>query len=178
MDGPSEVFNTQEFLNLKKIWDKKLEESGFIDIEKSSTANKFSDPTQKSFLSRYERRASNEEYYSASRAFLYECRFAVPLHAKMWEMHAEGIGYRTIAAKIGKFSRFIVHKWIDRYRRLMLAGVFEYQRGWCNEARKEVYGYRKARRGRTTTSRTTGRGNRCLDRRACKKNDGNSQAAN
>ena len=96
---------------LQRKWYKILRDDGFVDIEE------FHDqPYLKRWHSNYfyyrhtpEQFAEIDEYYSCARRFLYRYEFASKLEREVWAMHAEGIGYREIAAALKK-KRFKINK--------------------------------------------------------------------
>lgn len=89
--------NSKEYKKLESIWDKKLKDSGFEDIEQKD-GNLKSWSKRKFWLNikntRYEDRKvsydSEEEYYRMAGHFLYEYEFSSKREKLMWSLHAEG----------------------------------------------------------------------------------------
>lgn len=112
---------------LKKLWDKKLKQSGFEDIEDDQGR-------LKEWSSRAWRNNEHEnlqdtaaaklEYYNMCTTFLNEHPFESRLEQVIWEYYTEGISYRNIAkllkkAKIKKTNRTTVMYIIRRLEATM-----------------------------------------------------------
>jgi hypothetical protein len=85
MIGPSE--------KLKAKWNKKLTDSGFVDIEnKDGSLKAEADPRTiaKAFVD------GRAEYYSEALAYL-DRNLLSHFEQKVWRAHCEGISFRTIA---------------------------------------------------------------------------------
>lgn len=115
-------FNTKEFKALKSIWDKKLSDSGFDDLEPVEGYLK---------IWSYSFRAqplvwaqSKHEYYSMAGKFLNDYSFTTPTEKHVWDMHSRGIGVRQIikflkANKLAGHNN-LVNEIIKRFRKLMI----------------------------------------------------------
>ncbi len=88
------------YKELKAIWYKKLEKSGFEDIEsdedhlKSWTADRV-----KKHIHTWRER---EQYYYMATEFLDTYKFETPLEKTIWEYHANGISVRDIVILLSK----------------------------------------------------------------------------
>lgn len=104
-------------------WRRKLAASGFDDIEhpcgdlRSPPA-----PMQNRAVGSLpqETYQDNADYYYAAGKFLHSNPFANQQDRRIWELHAEGVPYREIAASTGTYVR-LVNDTINRLRNLMLA---------------------------------------------------------
>jgi hypothetical protein len=87
-------YDSKEFKKLQKEWYKKLEDTGFVDIEvheghhRQSRDKNHNTPTY---------RASKEEYYRMATYFLNDHKFKSNLEKAIWDYHTNGIGCRDIA---------------------------------------------------------------------------------
>ncbi len=95
-------FKTKEFAELKAEWDKKLEKSGFEDIE--TPKGDLKDSHAAFFESHYNQTDAfaKEQYYRQAGFFLYEHKFKTELERRIWELHVEGIGIREIVKVLKK----------------------------------------------------------------------------
>lgn len=100
------TYKTAKFKKLQKKWYQKLNEAGFEDIEDAEGRLKATTHprTVKRALSDREER---ETYYNIARDFLNNHKFESQTEESVWELHCEGIGYRTIAQKLGEKDRRI-----------------------------------------------------------------------
>lgn len=78
-----------EFEKLQALWDVKLKESGFDDLEQR-------DGRLKSWSNRYKtaeptKRQAKEEYYRAAGQFLYDHKFNHPAERRIWDLHSQGM---------------------------------------------------------------------------------------
>ena len=91
----------EDYQKLKEVWYKKLERSGFVDIEKDEY-------NLKQYSFRFNQDAvvrswhSKTEYYSMAGQFLNHYKFASNLEKTIWEYHVNGIGVRDIAKLLTK----------------------------------------------------------------------------
>lgn len=94
-----DIFKTKKFKLLQDKWMRKLKQSGFEDIETSDGGIKApTDPRTIAFAMRD--KEEREAYYSMAQDFLNSYAFFDDLELNVWEMHCEGIGYKTIARKL------------------------------------------------------------------------------
>lgn len=98
----SKFYNTKEFLELNAKWSKKLEKSGFEDIEYPNGTLKLW--TSYFFKTRYKENVyeAKEEYYRLANQFLHDYKFKTALDKKIWKYHASGMSQRLIDKKIGR----------------------------------------------------------------------------
>jgi Mor family transcriptional regulator len=82
---------------LKAKWNKKLADSGFIDIERPDGSLK---PEGDYRTVDHGLQDGREEYYYSAQDFLNQGKFASLLDYTIWKMHAEGISYRQISAEL------------------------------------------------------------------------------
>lgn len=87
-------YETEEFKRLNKEWQKKLEESGFEDIEKSD--NDFIRQHQV-FTADKVQSEGGREYYLLCQKILREYDFKDNLHRLIFELHTEGKSVREIS---------------------------------------------------------------------------------
>lgn len=86
----------QSYEKLKEVWYKKLEKSGFEDIEKDEYnlkqhSSRFAEPVV------VRNWHAKSEYYSMAGQFLNNYKFASNLEKVIWEYHSNGISMRNIA---------------------------------------------------------------------------------
>lgn len=94
--------NSKEFLDLKDKWYKKLEATGFKDIEQDEDnlkswsinlfKNKFNETTY----------LAKQEYYRLAGQFLNEHLFKSNKEKVIWEMHSQGLGRPEIVKRLKK----------------------------------------------------------------------------
>lgn len=109
-------FKTKKFKSLKEKWYKKLEKSGFEDIEDNS----LEEPLIKDWHSRRFKKWPKEvfdfrlKYYADARSLLHTYAFESELHKRIWELHSEGWSLRDIEQEIGEYKKdtinHIIHK--------------------------------------------------------------------
>lgn len=91
-------FDTEHVKNLRSIWNQKLAESGFEDIEVSD--HPYSPlKTWHSFKWKNtspERAMAKIQYYVKARELLLSYKFDNPTHKIIWECHSEGLSKRKI----------------------------------------------------------------------------------
>lgn len=98
-------WDSEEFQKLNKKWQRKLEKSGFEDIEQP-------DGNLKKWSASYARirykktsAAAKETYYRYAGQFNYDYTFINPVDRLIWQYHSEGVSIRDIA-KILRKKRF------------------------------------------------------------------------
>ncbi len=107
-------WDTKKFKALKAKWDKKLENSGFEDIENSDGSLKAgTDP--RAIQNALKEKEEREIYYSIASEFLETHAFKEGLHRDIWQLHAEGLGKLSIAQKL-KITPYRVETTINEYR--------------------------------------------------------------
>lgn len=109
-------------LALQKVWDERLANAGFEDIEqredgnlKSWASSHFASPSSHNPTAFQ----AKEEYYRLAGQFLYDYTFASPLERAIWKYHSEGVSVYKIpqllkkkGVKVPKRSR--IHQIIQK----------------------------------------------------------------
>lgn len=95
----SNPFDTKQFKKLKRVWDEKLLDSGFEDIENGDgTLKAPADPRTIKYA--LKQKESRETYFSIALSFLNSYRFETIEERQIWEAHCSGDGYRAIAKQL------------------------------------------------------------------------------
>lgn len=89
-------FKTERFIVLRIEWEKKLEESGFKDIERNNSLKRFHSYDFQDIYTEDRFKEKSEYYYDAFQ-FLHIHEFKHEAHRQIWELHTHGIPYRDIA---------------------------------------------------------------------------------
>lgn len=110
------TFDTKKFKALHEKWSKKLEASGFEDIEDDKGTLKHT-TCPKVIKRAINNKEDREIYYSIAREFLNNYSFFDDVEYKIWEAHCEGIGARTIAKSL-KISTYKVEINIKKFKEL------------------------------------------------------------
>lgn len=107
----------KQFLKLQQKWYKKLEKSGFKDIEsplkpgqplKHWDSIDFQlDHTKETFLEK-------QRYYELAGQLLHSFKFKSRIDRRIWKMHAEGVSTTDIAKKLNLY-RTTIHRIIKKY---------------------------------------------------------------
>lgn len=100
---------------LKKIWYKKLKDSGFGDIEYDENWMKSCLPRPNATIRDPLVRETVQAYYNMASHFLNEYKFEEELDKVIWEYHTEGISPRNIIKllKAAKIKRKVYRKFIE-----------------------------------------------------------------
>lgn len=115
-----------DFDKLKAKWYKKLEKSGFEDIESSedrlkSYSNKFARKDE--YMNSVDTWETKAEYYYIAEYFLNTHKFNSKLEKSIWEYHANGISVRNIVNILKKVrietNKIVVWDTINRLRKIM-----------------------------------------------------------
>lgn len=87
------------FKELQKLWYKKLEDTGFFDIEAKETTFRSHRYGRGKRHGQYSNtwQDSKRYYYDLATSFLNEHEFESPLERVIWEYHANSISTRNIA---------------------------------------------------------------------------------
>lgn len=94
-------FNSKEFKKLKAKWYKKLEKSGFEDVERDEF--NFKVDGKEIFRKKVQAtKQSKEDYYYLASCFLHEHTFPDELSKIIWEYHANGLSKYSIAGILNK----------------------------------------------------------------------------
>lgn len=93
-----------EYERLKKLWYKKLEKSGFVDIEQHETNFRGYRYTGSAKYGKFSKewQDSKVEYYNMASEFLSNYKFSSPLEQSIWEYHTNGMSLRNIADTLKK----------------------------------------------------------------------------
>lgn len=94
------VYKTEKFKKLQTEWYRKLEKSGFEDIETHQNGKDFLKVWHSAYFQTKYSPASFEfkrEYYRAAALFLQRHVFETEREKKIWERHSEGWSLRRIA---------------------------------------------------------------------------------
>lgn len=108
----NKFYNNREFQKLNAKWAKKLEDSGFDDLEKN--ANEYSN-LPRSFderVNNYKTLESTLEYFARASDYLHNGEFKSTKEREIWEHHCDGDTLGEIAAKM-KLTRSPIayHVW-------------------------------------------------------------------
>ena len=112
------------FKKLASVWNKKLKDSGFVDIEDKNGRLKLW--TSHYFRTRYTPSsfAARQEYYRMAGQFLHTHVFDSPAEKELWRLHSDGLAAITIYRQLKKRRLFIardaVHKTIHALAKVML----------------------------------------------------------
>lgn len=104
----SNPFKTKKFEDLKDKWYKKLEKSGFKDIEQDE--DNLKEWESFAFCGRYQKSLfqSKEAYFQMAGQFLHTYKFKNERDRFIWECHADGKTITQIAEALKK-RRFKIH---------------------------------------------------------------------
>jgi hypothetical protein len=119
-------YETQEFKELNKKWNKKLEKAGFEDIDPGDTEEiepqKFTLPGRKT---QYEH--GSPGYYDLCQKILQNFNFKTEVHKYIFELHMQGRSLREISSEVEKkynqsFHFDSVDKFIKRTKDTFIYG--------------------------------------------------------
>lgn len=111
----------KDFKKLKETWYKKLEKSGFEDLENDDgqLLNHVSSiPTRVRF--NIDEFKAKEDYYRLAGQFLHDYTGFTSQTKKIWEMHQSGVSIRNIAKKIKVFKKSAINNIIEDLAKIML----------------------------------------------------------
>jgi DNA-binding transcriptional regulator YhcF (GntR family) len=116
-----------EYEQLRDIWYKKLEDSGFVDIEKDEKSFKKHILHAQSKDKNHDTatyRNSKIEYYNMATSFLNDYKFKSHLEKAIWDYHSNGISIEDITdillrVKLIKTNRTSVWQIISSLRKKM-----------------------------------------------------------
>lgn len=120
----------------RRFWYARLARSGFRDIETGPAQDGLLRTDKRVEPTRVSEYAAQAEYYRRATALVHTREWPSALERRIWELHAEGAPYKTIARKAGTYVK-LVHETVGRIRREMLA---EPARGG---GRREPKGYHR-----------------------------------
>lgn len=97
----------EQFKELEAKWYKKLEASGFDDIEDTTNPDRPLKTWAKSdFLEKSPTTiAVNTAYYGAASDLLNTYKFKKPIHKRIWKLHSEGMSVRDIEEVMSKTAK-------------------------------------------------------------------------
>ncbi len=113
-----EWFETDKFVKLKSKWDKKLEKSGFQDIEDTDSPLEFLKVWHDSYFKNRNKVKSFfdvQRYYELATQLIHTYPFRTIKERNVWTMHAEGKSEREIARDC-KCTDWVVRKTIKKVR--------------------------------------------------------------
>lgn len=99
--------NNKKLEDLKAIWYKKLEKSGFHDIESNENDLKWSSNSQAKQNLHEDRKEFNknkENYFRLAGYFLNDHNFESIIEKTIWDAHASGTGHKRIPALLKKIN--------------------------------------------------------------------------
>lgn len=102
--------------DLKKIWDQKLKESGFEDIEINFQYHSLYFKKGHSVL------LEKQAYYEKALSFLNEYDFDSQLESDIWKLHAGGSTVREIADKL-QITHYKSQSVVERLREIMMKAI-------------------------------------------------------
>lgn len=116
----AQVFNTNEFKRLQRLWYALIKEDGFKDIEdlydKNGDIKK--DPplaTWHNFKFKQTpivQRMATESYYDNAKALLQSYKFKNELERQIWDMHSQGLSKRKIEKILASSPKPVKRTWI------------------------------------------------------------------
>lgn len=109
--------NPKQLLKLQQKWYKKLERSGFKDIEsplKPGQPLKHWDSIDFQLDHTAESFTERQRYYELAGQMLHDFQFKSKAHKKIWEMHSKGESLSNISERV-KLHRNTVYRIIRRY---------------------------------------------------------------
>lgn len=110
----------EDFLKLQKIWYKKLESSGFNDIEDTRSDDRLLKEWDFNFFRNQFNQTVYEAkliYYERAHSLLHTYEFKSPVHRQIWKLHCDGISERKIAEQVRYYKKSMVHYVIDQISR-------------------------------------------------------------
>lgn len=99
----------KEYLQLQKIWYKKLKTTGFDDIETTNADGTMSDYTKNApgvngRRHTQDRMDTELHYYTNASKWFWVKEWTNPVEKKVWELHSQGTPYRKIQAALAPNS--------------------------------------------------------------------------
>lgn len=115
---------SKDFKSLEALWYKKLEESGFQDIETSEQHLEYWHSRLFQDQNTPDTFKAKEAYYQLAGQFLHDHTFDSPFEQTIWALHCEGLSNRKIYQKLqGQYEvgRIQINNLINRLSKIMLA---------------------------------------------------------
>lgn len=121
----NKFYETRSFKKLNDEWSRKLEQSGFEDIEQPTNFKSgLPDGNLKQWASSFfianfrdgdvDKFKAKEEYYRLAGQFLHEYKFSNEYEKNVWEMHGEGLSIETIVnTLLAKKVRYILGRKVN-----------------------------------------------------------------
>lgn len=103
---------SKDLKELTKTWYKKLEDSGFNDIEQEDSVLKHHHGPWFHMMYDKDPNAVKHKvrYYRLAGFFLNEHKFAKLIHKAIWEYHAQGLGCREISSILEEKHKITIKK--------------------------------------------------------------------
>lgn len=117
--------NQKEFLLLQCFWDRKLERSGFNDIEERDGTLKDSNWIKQSAKNPMAFQIKQEYYYQATH-FLHDHIFKNKIEKKIWEMHTQGETFPVISQRFNIYYT-TVNRIVLKLKKIMLITMKRYE---------------------------------------------------
>lgn len=112
----------KDLKELQAFWYRKLKELGFEDIENVALSDR---PLIQWHAHYFQQRhtslgfSQQEEYYRLAAIWLHDHTFKTKTDKRIWELHAQGVGYRGIAKAL-KIKMWVVEHSVRHNQALML----------------------------------------------------------
>ncbi len=121
---------SKNFKKLQALWDKKLKDSGFNDIEsRSDSLIQWQDSFHQGYHTEITLQAK-KDYYIAAEHFLNYYPFKNEAEVRIWALHSEGVSIREIVGILDKEKLWLVqggtphrravHECLQRLSKLMM----------------------------------------------------------
>ncbi len=111
----------KQLKKLQALWAKKLERSGFFDIERANGTLKNHDAYRvREMNANHDVMAARQRYYELARQFYHANTFETSREKRVWHMHSEGESTYTIAGET-KSSQSDIDRIVRRLAKKMLA---------------------------------------------------------
>lgn len=129
-------YRTKEFIKLKDKWYKKLDKSGFDNIEFADYTSGFNSHrnTYKICKSTLQNMTFSFNYFQSCRNFLAHWHFSSKIHEILWQLHSENTSYRNISKHLQRKYKKIPKK----YQHLFLYPVCKFSIKWVHVELKKL----------------------------------------
>ncbi len=119
---PHPLSQREALKKLERIWNQKLAESGFKDIETVKNNERILKEWDSSFFQRNYHHSVQYEatcaYYDLALDILNTHEFENESHRLIWKLHCEGMPEREIALQVGVYKKSMVHYVIKKIARM------------------------------------------------------------
>jgi hypothetical protein len=122
-----QFYEKAKFKKLREKWYKKLEKSGFVEIEAVHTKNELvKDYHSSHFMKDYvvDNYDAKQKYFELAREILHTYEFKNKQDKLVWELYSEGMECKTIARKLKK-SEYKLSKFIKTVEKLIVQDAGE-----------------------------------------------------